>query len=189
MKKFIVLMVLFLAASVSANAESRYFTVQYGIPAFRGWTPTGYFVASSTCDPFMVKIDGVKYYMMFGGAENPSSKNLLGCSGRRKMDFFAPLRALDSDGDYESLTADELRSAGIRFVAADIHNTLLYNDKSKDFDMNKVDYIDMTRLRVTPAAVGYGNFDLYIKDERGKLKKIIGKVSVAPKHWAERMFD
>ncbi len=189
MKKFIVLMILFLAANMPVNAESRYYTIQQGIPSFRGWTPTGNFVASSSCDPFMVKIDGIKYFMMFDGAKKPSLENLLGCSGGRKVDFFTPLRDLESDGDYSKLTASELRNAGIRFVATDIHNTLLYSDKSKDFDMNKVDYIDMSRVRITPAAVGYGSFDLYIKKDSGSLKKVIGKVSVLPVRWAERMFD
>lgn len=189
MKNFVLVIFILLLANTAVYAGSRFYTIQQGIPSFHGTTPTGNFVASSSCDPFMVKIDGTKYFMMYAGANNPSMQNLLGCSGQRKIDFFTPLRDLESDGDNLKITAAELQRAGIRFVATDIHNTLLYNETNKDFDINKISYIDMTRLRITPAAVGYGSFDLYIKKENGNLKKVIGKVSVFPTRWAERMFD
>ena len=189
MKSFVLVLFTLLLVNSAAFAGSRFYTIQSGVPTFYGTTPTGNFVASSSCDPFMVKIDGIKYYMMYGGSNTPGIQNLLGCSGMRKIDFFTPLRDLESDGDNLRITGAELKKAGIRLVASDIHNTLLYNTPDKDFDMNKVSYIDMTRLRITPAAIGYGSFDLYIKKENGNLKKVIGKVSVLPTRWAERMFD
>lgn len=189
MKNFVLVLFALLLANSAAFAGSRFYTIQSGIPSFYGTTPTGNFVASSSCDPFMVKIDGIKYYMMYSGSNNPGLQTLLGCSGMRKIDFFTPLRDLESDGDDLKITGEELKKAGIRLVASDIHNTLLYDKIDKDFDMNKVSYIDMSRLRITPAAVGYGSFDLYIKKENGNLKKIIGKVFVLPTRRGERMFD
>ena len=187
MKKFVLLGLFILG--LPGFAASRYFPVQQGIPSFHGMTPTNNFVAHSSCDPYMVKIDGTKYYMMFSGSNNPGLQSLLGCSGMRKIDFFTPLRDLESDGDDLKITGDELKKAGIRLVASNIHNTLLYDQTDKDFDMSKVSYIDMSRLRITPAAVGYGSFDLYIKKENGNLKKIIGKVFVLPTRRGEKMFD
>lgn len=189
MKKFALIFSVFLLATQMVSAESRYYTIQQGVPYFYGGIPTGNFVSHSRCDPFMVKIDGIKYYMMYKGASNPSVKTLVGCSGQSKFDFFTPLRDMESDNNYSKLTASELQKAGVRLVATDIHDTLLYNQPDKDFNLSKVSYIDMDRLRITPAAVGYGNFDLYIKKDNGNLKKIIGKVYVLPTRRAERMFD
>ncbi len=189
MKKFVLLFIL-ISSALQANAASRYITVQEGVPYFYGNIPTNIYVAHTSCDPFMVKIDGTKYYMLFEiGNSNYSYNNLLGCTGASKYDMFTPLRNLERDGDVSRLTGEELKSAGIRFVAQNFDNTLAYNDKTKDFDLNKISYIDMTRLRITPAAVAYGNFDVYVKkDGSNSLKKIIGKVSMMGQPYIRRMF-
>lgn len=189
MKKIILLLVLIFGA-LQANAVSRYVTVQDGVPYFYGNIPTNTFVAHTSCDPYMVKIDGTKYYMLFqNGNSNYSYNNLLGCTGASKYDMFTPLRNLERDGDVSRVTGTELRSAGIRFVAQNFDNTLAFNDKTKDFDLNKISYIDMTRLRITPAAVAYGNFDVYLKkDGSSSLKKIIGKVQMLGPRYVIRWF-
>lgn len=188
MKKFILLLILFFS-SLSVNAASRYVTVQEGVPYFYGNIPTNTFVAYSNCDPYMVKIDGTKYYLLFeNGTSNYTYNNLLGCTGASKSDMFTPLRNLERDGDISRLTGEELKSAGIRFVAQNFDDTLAFNDKTKDFDLNKISYIDMTRLRITPATVAYGNFDVYVKKDNGSLKKIIGKVSMRGYRSIKRLF-
>lgn len=189
MRKIIVLLILIFCA-LQVNAESRYVTVQEGVPYFYGNIPTNTFIAYSNCDPYMVKIDGTKYYMLFeNGNSNYSYNNLLGCTGVSKSDMFTPLRNLERDGDVSRVTGDELKSAGIRFVAQNFDNTLAFNDKTKDFDLSKISYIDMTRLRITPAAVAYGNFDLYLKKDGSKsLKKIIGKVQMLGQRHVIRWF-
>ncbi len=186
MKKFVLLGLFILG--LPGFAASRYFTVQQGIPSFHGMTPTNNFVAHSSCDPYMVKIDGTKYYLMFETGGGYTYKNLLGCTGTRKYDMFTPLRDLEKDNDTDKLTAAELKNSGIRLVARNFDGTLAVNDKTKDYNLDNVSYIDMTRLRITPSAVGYGSFDLYIKKESGSLKKIIGKVQMMPIRRAEKMY-
>jgi len=185
MKRLILLAAL-IFCTLPVNAATRYFTIQEGIPNMYGTIPTRPFAAFSSCDPYVVKIDGTKYFMMFESGSGASA--LVGCGGQTKYDLFTPLKYLERDGDISKLTADELKNAGVRFVAQNFDGTLAVNDKNKDFSLDKVSHIDMTRLRITPAAVAYGNFDLYIKKDSGSLKKIIGKVSLMIPRALNRLF-
>jgi len=189
MKKIILFLFVMCTALIPAYSASRYYTIQQNVPYMYGTIPTGQYMAYSSCDPFMVKIDGTKYYMVFDSDTGYNYQYLLGCTGTSKFDMFTPLRDLEQDGYVEKLTGEELKNAGLRFVALNFDDTLAVDNQAKDYDLSKVSYIDMTRLRFTPAAVGYGNFDLYVKKDSGNLKKIIGKVQMLPTRWAQRMFN
>lgn len=176
MKKIFLLLICIFACLEPVRAESRYVTIIQG----------GNYVDNmlmyptyKSCDLFEVKIDGIKYFLMSGSGEYNRQK-FLGCSGQSKYDMFTPLRNLEKDGDYTRLTSDELRTSGIRFVAQNFDGTVAYNNKSKDFPLEKISYIDMTRLRITPSAIAYGNFDIYLKKDGGGVKKVIGKVQMMP---------
>lgn len=176
MKKIFLLLVFIYACFVSANAETKYVTIiQGGYPNELGYFAQNY----KSCDAYELKIDGTKYFLMDGNGTY-SRQKFLGCSAQSKFDMFTPLRNIEKDGDYTKLTSAELKSAGIRLVAQNFDGSIAYNNKSKDFPLEKLNYIDMTRLRFTPAVIAYGNFDVYIKKDGGGTKKIIGKVQMQP---------
>ena len=64
--------------------------------------------------------------------------------------------------------AHELKNANIRLVRLNTDGSLSLNDRTKDFDLNKVQYIDMKNLRT---ALGnknqdgtFGYFYIIVKD-------------------------
>lgn len=108
-----------------------------------------------------------------------------------KDNLFEALKGLESDGDTSNLTGDELAKAGIRLVAKNDDGTLAVDDKSKDFDLSKIDNIDMTNLTRSTDNDGnvgtFGNFNLTLTDgrtiqgaetfeEKSTLQKLFGAV-------------
>ena len=174
--------------NLPAFAESRFFTIQTGVPAIYTNLSTPAFGAYTSCDPFIMKVDGVKYYMMLKSGSGYSYKNLLGCSGK-KSSLFEPLYNLESDGDTTKLTADELERGGVRFVKVKNNGYLDVNNKNSDFDLKRISYIDMTRLRISTGPRPYGNFDVYVKKDSGSLKKVISRTTMHTLHYVKSLFD
>ena len=130
-------------------------------------------------DPYVVKINNIKYYMIKNSKDGVYTiDNIVGLNDN-KTSLFDAMRKLNSDNDKTKLTAEELKNAGIRFVAVSSNGKLLLNSKEKDFNIDNISYIDLANLRETinNGKIGsFGYFDMYIKTQTGE-KKIIGYVS------------
>ncbi len=129
-------------------------------------------------DPYVVKIDNVSYVLVKDRADkNWSQQDLLGIDDP-KANRFESLIALNSDGDYSKVTSDELRKAGIRFVRVDSKGALLVNDRTKDFSLNKIDYIDIINLKRTANSEStgiFGHFNVYLKNSKNRM--VVGNVT------------
>lgn len=144
----------------------------------------------SDSNPFWINIKGTKYYMIKSRSDgNYTYKDILGYDLTKKR-LFEPLFDLESDGDNSKLTGEELAKAGIRFVAVKTNGKLSLNDKSRDFPLEKVSYIDMNKLTVSSRSAlrPYGSFSMYIKRESGSLQKYIGHVDYQRPKDLERLF-
>ena len=130
-------------------------------------------------DPYVVKIKNVKYYMVKNSPDGIYTKeNIIGLNNN-KNSLFEDMKQLNSDKDNTKITAEELKKAGIRFVAVDNNKKLMLHNKEKDYPLDNISYIDLANLRETinNGSIGsFGYFDMYIKTNEGP-KKIIGYVS------------
>ena len=78
------------------------------------------------------------------------------------------------------ITSSELKKQNIRFVRLDFTNKLILYDKTKDFNLNNIEFIDLSTLResVNNGNIGsFGYFDVYVKLNDGIIKKITGCVT------------
>ncbi|MBQ2644192.1 hypothetical protein IJG14_01290 [bacterium] len=124
----------------------------------------------SSCDPYVINIDGVEYTMILDNKDGKWDTNdILGINDS-KDNLFAALKGLNSDDDLSSLTSEELQKAGIRLVAKNDDGTLALNDTSKDFDLSKVKSIDLANLTQSTDNDGnvgtFGHFNLTLIDGR-----------------------
>ena len=129
-------------------------------------------------DPYVIKVNGVKYYMIKNSSDGQYSLDNVVGYGDKRNSLFASLISLNSDRDKTKLTDNELDMAGIRFVAVSPQGKLLLNNNYQDF--KDVMYIDLSNLKesVNNGKIGsFGYFDVYIKNSYGEIKKIIGYVS------------
>ena len=119
-------------------------------------------------DPYIVTINNKNYVLVKDNKDNNwTVENILGYNDN-KDDLFLSLKQLDNDGDTTKITSKELTDANIRFVYLNNNGTLALNDRNLDFDIKKVQYIDMKNLRT---ALGnknqdgtFGYFYVIIKD-------------------------
>jgi len=129
-------------------------------------------------DPYYIKVDGVKYYMVVKSKNNNYNiKNILGY-GDKRSDLFESLKKLNTNDD-DKISLDELKKANIRFVQLS-NKKLLVNDTTKDFDINKISYIDIKNIRQSEngGILGtFGYFNVFIKNSDNTVKKIIGQVT------------
>lgn len=110
----------------------------------------------SFLDPYIINIEGTNYVLVKDSKDNQwTVDNILG-SNDSKDDLFASLKALESDGDNTKITEKELKKANIRFVKLNSDESLALNDRTSDFDLNNVKYIDIKNLRT---ALGNKNQD------------------------------
>lgn len=133
-------------------------------------TETSSSSSSSSCDPYVIKIDGVEYTMILDNGDGEwNTDDILGINDQ-KDNLFEALKGLESDGDTSKLTGEELQKAGIRLVAKNDDGTLAVDDPKKDFDLTKIDNIDMTNLTQSTDNDGnigtFGNFDVTLTDGR-----------------------
>lgn len=131
-------------------------------------------------DPYVIKIDGINYVLIKDRNDNNwSEKDLLGIDDP-KENRFESLIKLNSDKDFSKITAEELKKANIRFVRMDSKGRLLVNERNKDYNLKKVDYIDIINLKRTANSdtTGiFGHFTVYIKTANNKTKAVVGYVT------------
>lgn len=148
--------------------------------AFLGTTTASAIIIPMLMDPYIVEIDGHKYVLVKDRKDNNwSEKDLLGIDDP-KENRFKSLLALNSDGDYSKISPNELRKAGIRFVRMDKNGALLVKERNKDFDLNKVDYIDIINLKRTANAEStgiFGHFTVYLKTNTKSKRAVVGYVT------------
>jgi len=181
MKKFILVLLMFFSVVMVAQAESRFVTVINNPSPFVYQKDNVY----SSCDPFYVKIGNNKYYLVSDKGDNYTYKDMLGCSWP-KSSLFEPLRLLDTNND-KKVTSEELKSANIRFVKLQIGRTLALKDKSQDYNIDNIDYIDLKWLRLATVGLPLGSFDIYFKNKERSLKHVMGKVSQLEPYYAKKM--
>ena len=135
-------------------------------------------------DPYIVNINGKNYVLVKDSPDNNwTVENILGYNDSRD-DLFASLKNLETDKDTTKISTDELKNAGIRFVLLNPDQSLVLDDRTKDFDLEKVQYIDMKNLRT---ALGnknddgtFGYFYVIVK-ENGKKRAYPGRVTFEDK--------
>lgn len=146
--------------------------------------------AFSDSTPFWVKIGSTKYYLIRERSDGIYTyKDCVGYDETKKR-LFEPLYELDSDGDFSKITAEELAKAKIRFVALGMGGSLELYDKSEDYPLENIAYIDMNKLTSSSRSAykPYGSFAMYVKTDRGSLKKYIGHVDYQHPRYLRRLF-
>lgn len=135
---------------------------------------------ASVSDPYMVKINGKKYYIIKDSKNGVYNfNNIVGYRDKRSS-LFTALKQLNTDSDKTKLTSTELKKQNIRFVYVSPDNKLQLKNYAMDYDLNNVVYIDLgnTRESINNGTIGsFGYFDMYIKDNYGRTKKVIGCVT------------
>lgn len=143
-----------------------------------GATAAGLAMATlALSDPYYIQVDGKNYVMIKDKTTNNwSADDFLGIEDT-KATLFNGLRSLESDGDRRKITSNELKKAKIRFARVNPDGTVLANDRTKDLDLNRIDYIDMTNLRrVANSEVKgiAGHFNVYLKTNNNTKRMVIG---------------
>lgn len=142
-------------------------------------------------DPYIVPINGVNYVMVKDKATSDwSEKDLLGIDDP-KDNMFLSLRGLESDKDYSKITGSELKKAGIRLVKLNKDGILLVKDKTQDYPLNKIKYIDMLNLKQTANSkeIGiFGHFNVYL-NTKGANKMVVGYVTFDTHSKLKIMFE
>lgn len=131
-------------------------------------------------DPFVIKVDGIKYYMV-------QNNKILGEDSTLKT-IYQPLYLLDKNND-KKITSAELKNGNIRFVRLNNSGQLELNNKSLDYPLANISYIDLNTLRRTQNAgdIGsFGYFDIYI-NHNYQIKKFIGQITYENKKDINRL--
>lgn len=121
-------------------------------------------------DPFVIKIDGVKYYMV-------QNNSIVGQDSTLE-NIYEPLFKMDKNKD-KNLTSQEMKNSNIRFVRLNNKGQLEIADKSLDYPLINIAYIDLNTLRKTnnTGKLGsFGYFDIYINKDY-QLKRFIGQIT------------
>ena len=103
--------------------------------------------SSEQLDPFVIKVDGIKYYMV-------QNNKILGEDSTLKT-IYQPLYLLDKNND-KKITSAELKNGNIRFVRLNNSGQLELNNKSLDYPLANISYIDLNTLRRTQNAGDIG---------------------------------
>lgn len=136
--------------------------------------------SSEQLDPFVIKVDGIKYYMV-------QNNKILGEDSTLDT-IYKPLYLLDKNND-KKITSAELKSGNIRFVRLNNSGQLELNNKSLDYPLANISYIDLNTLRRTQNAgdIGsFGYFDIYI-NHNYQIKKFIGQITYENKEDINRL--
>ena len=137
-------------------------------------------IAAMALDPYVIELDGNKYVLVVDRKDkNWSAQDLLGINDP-KQNRFQSLIGLNTDKDHSKITVAELKKANIRFVRIDKKGALLVNDRTKDYDLNKIDYIDIINLKRTANAETtgiFGHFTVYLKTANPKKRTAVGYVT------------
>lgn len=136
--------------------------------------------SSEQLDPFVIKVDGIKYYMV-------QNNKILGEDSTLDI-IYKPLYLLDKNND-KKITSAELKNGNIRFVRLNNSGQLELNNKSLDYPLANILYIDLNTLRRTQNAgdIGsFGYFDIYI-NHNYQIKKFIGQITYENKEDINRL--
>ena len=136
--------------------------------------------SSEQLDPFVIKVDGIKYYMV-------QNNKILGEDSTLDT-IYQPLYLLDKNND-KKITNAELKNGNIRFVRLNNSGQLELNNKSLDYPLANISYIDLNTLRRTQNAgdIGsFGYFDIYI-NHNYQIKKFIGQITYENKEDINRL--
>lgn len=136
--------------------------------------------SSEQLDPFVIKVDGIKYYMV-------QNNKILGEDSTLDT-IYQPLYLLDKNND-KKITSAELKNGNIRFVRLNNSGQLELNNKSLDYPLANISYIDLNTLRRTQNAgdIGsFGYFDIYI-NHNYQIKKFIGQITYENKEDINRL--
>lgn len=136
--------------------------------------------SSEQLDPFVIKVDGIKYYMV-------QNNKILGEDSTLDT-IYQPLYLLDKNND-KKITSAELKNGNIRFVRLNNSGQLELNNKSLDYPLANISYIDLNTLRRTQNAgdIGsFGYFDIYI-NHNYQIKKFIGQITYENKKDINRL--
>lgn len=151
----------------------------YLSPSIRTLNP-----ALSYLDPYIVSIEGKNYILVKDCKDGKwSVENILGYDDSRG-NLFGALKKLESDGDVSKITIDELKKAGIRFALLNSDGSAELDNRTLDYNLDNVFYIDMKNLRT---ALGnknqegtFGYFYVII-NENGKKRAVPGRVTFEEK--------
>lgn len=136
--------------------------------------------SSEQLDPFVIKVDDIKYYMV-------QNNKILGEDSTLDI-IYKPLYLLDKNND-KKITSAELKNGNIRFVRLNNSGQLELNNKSLDYPLANISYIDLNTLRRTQNAgdIGsFGYFDIYI-NHNYQIKKFIGQITYENKEDINRL--
>lgn len=136
--------------------------------------------SSEQLDPFVIKVDGIKYYMV-------QNNKILGEDSTLDT-IYQQLYLLDKNND-KKITSAELKNGNIRFVRLNNSGQLELNNKSLDYPLANISYIDLNTLRRTQNAgdIGsFGYFDIYI-NHNYQIKKFIGQITYENKEDINRL--
>lgn len=141
---------------------------------------------SLAVDPFVVKIDGVQYVMLKDNNDGIwDEKDILGFFDTPEL-LFSSLVALNQNADTK-ITPDELKAQNVRLAAVGADGKLLVDNTASDFDVNKINYIDIKKLRKlansTPDGV-FGHFNVHLTDGR----MIVGFVTFSDSEHLKNLF-
>lgn len=136
--------------------------------------------SSEQLDPFVIKVDGIKYYMV-------QNNKILGEDSTLDT-IYQPLYLLDKNND-KKLIGAELKNGNIRFVRLNNSGQLELKNKSLDYPLANILYIDLNTLRRTQNVgnIGsFGYFDIYI-NHNYQIKKFIGQITYENKDDINRL--
>lgn len=155
-------------------------------------TPTIFNIFStklSKSTPFWIKVGSTKYYFVHNKTDGQYIySDLVGCEGEKDV-LFEQFYKMDTNKDGK-ISTKELLDADIRLVEEKLNGKLELNNKSKDFPIENIEYIDLVYATTysDKFARPFGTFNVYIKTERGNLKKYIGHAGYVRPRWVEEMF-
>lgn len=170
------------AALNSINGVDKEMLAKAGADACQAKVPP-----PKSCDPYEVTIDGKTYqFMKDNGDGKWDTADIFGINDS-KDNIFESMKGADLNKDGQ-VNAEELAKMGIRLVQVE-NGKLQVDDTSKDFDLSKVDSINMNTLRSSNDNDGdtgtFGNFDLKLKDGRS----IEGKQTFEKLSTLEKLFQ
>ena len=147
--------------------------------------------ARRALDPYVVTINNNTYVMVKDRKDNNwSADDILGINDP-KENRFASLVALNSDLNHARLTPEELKKAGVRFVRMGTDGSLLVKERNKDFNLNKIDYIDIINLKRTANSANtgiFGHFTVFLKTNTAKKRAVVGYVTFETKETINVLF-
>ena len=124
----------------------------------------------SSKDPFVIKVDGIKYYMV--------QNNTIVGQNSTLENIYEPLYKMDKNKD-QKLTFQEMKISNIRFARLNKNRQLEISDKTLDYPLENISYIDLKTLRKTnnTGKLGsFGYFDFYINQDNQQ-KRFIGQIT------------